>query len=326
MNRRRLLGITLALAAATTLAPYCAYAQSQYPTRPIRVVVPFSPGGVVDTIARLWAQQAGPMLGTLVVDNRGGAGGIIGAGEVARAQPDGYTLLIGNTSTQVLNPAVMARPPYEPKDFATIDIIAISATSIIVHPSLPVRSLRELIRYAKANPGKLSYGSAGAGTITHLAGEMFKQRAGNLEIVHVPYKGVGLATTDLVSGYVPMLVANVTGHLLSLNETGKIRILAVNVPQRLKGAPNIPTAIPTVPNMIATLFTGVFAPAGTPKPVIDQVSQATRKALADAGFQKLLLDSGIEPVVDSSPEKAQRFIDEEHDRLMPVIQATGFKK
>lgn len=324
MNQRLSLAIAVASLTAAALAPSGAFAQ--YPTRPIRVVIPFPPGGVVDTVGRMWVQRVSPSIGTMVADNRPGAGGVIGAGEVARAQPDGYTLLIGNTSTQVLNPAVMTRPPYGAKDFATIDIIAISATSIIVHPSLPVRSLRELIRYAKENPGKLSYGSAGAGTITHLAGEMFKQRAGNLQIVHVPYKGVGLATTDLVSGYVPMLVANVTGQLLSLNETGKIRILAVNVPQRLKGAPNIPTAIPTVPNMIATLFTGVFAPAGTPQTVIDQVSQATRKALADASFQKLLLDSGIEPVLDSSPEKAQRFIDQEHDRLMPVIKATGFKK
>jgi tripartite-type tricarboxylate transporter receptor subunit TctC len=325
MNQRAFLAIALASFTAAALAPGEAFAQ--YPTRPIRVVVPFPPGGVVDTVGRMWVQRVSPSLGAMVADNRPGAGGVIGAGEVARAQPDGHTLLIGNTSTQVLNPAIMARPPYDPgKDFATVDIIAISATSIIVHPSLPVRSLGELVRYAKANPGKLSYASAGAGTITHLAGEMFKQRAGNLQIVHVPYKGVGLATTDLVSGYVPMLVANVTGQLLSLHETGKIRILAVNVPARLKGAPNIPTASPTVPNMVATLFTGVFAPAGTPKPIIDRVSQATRKALADKSFQKLLLDSGIEPVLDSSPEKAQRFIDEERGRLMPVIEATGFKK
>jgi tripartite-type tricarboxylate transporter receptor subunit TctC len=291
------------------------------------VVVPFPPGGVVDTIGRLWAQKVGPLLGTIVVDNRGGAGGVIGAGEVARAQPDGYTLLIGNTSTQILNPAVMRRPPYDPvKDFVTVDMIAISVTSIMVHPSLPARNLKQLIGYAKANPGKLSYGSAGAGTLTHLAGEMFKQRAGGLQIVHVPYRGVGLAIADLVSGYIPMMTPNVTGQLLALHKAGKIRILSVNAPARLKAAPEIPATIEILPNMIAQLFSGVFAPAGTPKPIVDQVSQATRKALADEAFQQKLIQSGFEPVRDSSPEKAQRFIDHERERFMPVIKATGFKK
>ncbi|HXV10544.1 MAG TPA: tripartite tricarboxylate transporter substrate-binding protein [Burkholderiales bacterium] len=327
MNRRKILGITLALAATTALAPYCAYAQSQYPTRPIRVVVPFAPGGVVDTIARLWAQQAGPMFGTLVVDNRGGAGGVIGSGEVARSQPDGYTLLIGNTSTQIINPAVMRQPPYDPaKDFVTVDIIAISVTSIMVHPSLPVKNLKDLIAYAKANPGKLSYASAGAGTLTHLAGEMFKQRAGGLDIVHVPYRGVGLAVSDFVSGYVPMMTPNVTGQLLALYRDGKIRILSVNGPTRLKAAPEIPTTIEFLPNMIAQLFTGIFAPAGTPGAVVDRVSQVTRKALSDKGFQQKLIRSGFEPVLDSSPAKAQGFVDQERAELMPLIKATGFKK
>jgi tripartite-type tricarboxylate transporter receptor subunit TctC len=327
MNRRKLLAVTLAGAAAAALAPFYAYAQSEYPTRPIRVVVPFPPGGVVDTIARLWAQQAGPLLGTLVVDNRGGAGGVIGAGEVVRSQPDGYTLLVGNTSTQIINPAVMRRPPYDPaKDFVTIDIIAISVTSIMVHPSLPVRNLKELIAYAKANPGKLSYASAGAGTLTHLAGEMFKQRAGGLKIVHVPYRGVGLAVSDLVSGYVPMMTPNVTAQLLALHRAGKIRILSVNAPAPLEAAPEIPITSMVVPNMVAQLFTGVFAPAGTPRAVVDRVSQATRKALANKGFQQKLISSGFEPVLDSSPEKAQRFVDVERAQLMPLIKATGFKK
>ena len=327
MNRRKLLACTLVWTAATALAPFCAYAQSQYPTRPVRVVVPFSPGGVVDTIARLWAQQAGPMLGSIVVDNRGGAGGVIGAGEVARSQPDGYTLLIGNTSTQIINPAVMKQPPYDPgKDFVTIDIIAISVTSIMVHPSLPVKNLKELIAYAKANPGKLSYASAGAGTLTNLAGEMFKQRAGGLDIVHVPYRGVGLAVADLVSGYVPMMTPNVTGQLLALYRDGKIRILSVNAAAPLEAAPEIPITSTVVPNMVAQLFTGIFAPAGTPRAVVDRVSQVTRKALSDKGFQQKLIRSGFEPVLDSSPQKAQRFVDEEREQLMPLIKATGFKK
>ncbi|MBI4193964.1 MAG: tripartite tricarboxylate transporter substrate binding protein [Betaproteobacteria bacterium] len=327
MNRGESLIFGLALAAAAcALAPLGAYAQSQYPTRPIRLVVPFPPGGVMDTIGRFWAEQVGPSLGTIIVDNRGGAGGVIGAGEVARARPDGYTILIGNTSTQVLNPAVMRRPPYDPvKEFVTVDMIALSATSIMVHPSMPVRNLKELISYARANPGKLSYGSAGAGTVTNLAGEMFKQRAGGLDIVHVPYKGVGLATADLVGGYIPMMTPNVTAQLLSLHRSGKVRILAVNAPTRLKAAPNIPAAVEILPDMVAQLFSGIFAPAGTPKAIVDRLSQVTRKALADEGFQKTLIQSGFEPVLDSSPEKAQRFVDQEHDRLLPLIKATGFK-
>jgi tripartite-type tricarboxylate transporter receptor subunit TctC len=327
MYQRLLLAFTLTWVAAAALAPFGAYAQSQYPSRPIRVIVPFSPGGVVDTIARLWAQKVVPLLGTIVVDNRGGAGGVIGAGEVARTRPDGYTLLVGNSSTQIINPVVMRTPPYDPvKDFVTIDILAISATSIMVHPSLPVRDLKQLIAYAKANPDKLSYGSAGAGTLTHLAGEMFKQRAGGLQIVHVPYRGAGPAVTDLVSGYIPMMTPNVTGQLLGMYKAGRIRILSVNAPARLKAAPEIPATGEILPNMIAQLFTGLFAPAGTPKPIVDRVSQATRKALADESFQQKLILSGFEPVLDSSPEKAQRFVDQEREQLLPLIKATGFKK
>jgi len=326
MNRRKLLSFARAAVAAAALSPLGAIAQAQYPARPIRLVVPFAPGGVVDTIGRLWAQRVGPSLGTIVVDNRGGAGGVIGAGEVAHAQPDGYTLLLGNTSTQVLNPAAMSRPPYDPvKDFITVDMIAISATSIIVHPSLPARNLKALIAYARSNAGTLSYGSAGAGTVTHLAGEMFKQRGGSLDIVHVPYKGAGPGITDLVSGYIPMMTPNVTAQLLSLHQAGKVRILAVNAPQRLKAAPDIPTAVETLPDMIALVFSGVFVPAGTPKAIVDRISQVTRQALADAGFQNTLVQSGFEPVLDSSPEKAQRFVDQEHARLVPVIKASGFK-
>ncbi|MBI3043966.1 MAG: tripartite tricarboxylate transporter substrate binding protein [Betaproteobacteria bacterium] len=324
MNRRKLLAY--ALTAAAALSPLGAHAQAQYPARPIRLVVPFPPGGVMDIVARLWSGKVGPSLGTIVVDNRAGAGGTVGAGEVARSQPDGYAILVGNTSTQVLNPAVMSRPPYNPvRDFVTIDIVAITATSIMIHPSLPARNLKELIAYARANKGRLSYGSAGAGTITHLAGEMFKQRAGGLEILHVPYKGVGLAVNDLVSGYIPMMTPNVNAQLLNLHEAGKVRILSVNAPARLKAAPAIPATIEFLPDMIAQLFIGLFVPAGTPPSVVERISQVSRRALADESFQKTLIKSGFEPVLDSSPEKAQRFVNQEHDRLMPVIKATGFK-
>jgi tripartite-type tricarboxylate transporter receptor subunit TctC len=316
------LSTTLAIAATAALAAPCAvHAQSKYPSQPIRIVVPFSPGGVVDTIARLWAKQVGPSLGTIVVDNRGGAGGTIGAGEVARATPDGYTILVGNTSTQILNPITMKEVSYDPvKDFVTVDLLAISATSIIVHPSLPARSLKELIQYAKANPGKLSYGSAGTGTLTNLSGEMLKQRAGGLDIVHVPYKGAGPGIADLLSGYVPMMTPNITSRLLSLHKAGKVRILAINAPEPLKAAPDIPLSKDTLPNMVAELFTGLFAPAGTPQAVVDRLSAVTRQALADKNFQEILYNSGFEPVLDSSPAKAQRHVDEERQRFLPLLK------
>jgi tripartite-type tricarboxylate transporter receptor subunit TctC len=327
MNRRQLLALGLATVAASALSPLGAYAQGQYPTRPIRLVVPFAPGGVVDAIGRLWADNVRSSLGTVVVDNRGGAGGTIGSSEVVRSAPDGYTLLLGNTSTKIINPTVMAKPPYDPaKDFVTVDMVAISVTSIIVHPSTQVTSLKQLINYARKNPGKLSYGSAGAGTLTHLAGEMFKKLAGNLDILHVPYKGAGPGIIDLASGYIPMMTPNITAQVLSLHRNKRVRILSVSGPRRLKAAPEIPTSSETVPNMVAQLFSGLFAPAGTPREIVDRISQATRKSLADPRFQKVLIESGFEPVLDSSPEKAQAFLGQERERLLPLIESVLKKK
>src|SRR5215468_5160225 len=189
MNRRDLLASTVASLAATALAPRATRA---YPDRPIKLVVPFSPGGATDVAGRLWAQMMKPVLGTVVTENRGGGGGVIGATEVARAQPDGHTFLFGNTSTQVLIPAIMPHPPYDPlKDFVGIYILCNTPTSIVVHASVPAHDLAELIAYAKANPGKLSYGSAGAGTLTNLAGELFKQLIGAPDIVHIQGLGTG---------------------------------------------------------------------------------------------------------------------------------------
>src|SRR5882672_1574884 len=217
MNRRELLASALAWGALTRAAS----AQAKYPQRPIRLVVPFAPGGVVDVVARQWAERVKPALGTIVVENQGGGGGTIATGEAAHAQPDGHTILFGNTSTMVLNPAIMARVPYDPvKDFAPIGIVAISASGIMVHPSVPATTLAEFLPYAKANASKLSYGSAGSGTMTNLAGELFKQLIGAPEIVHVPYRGAGPGIVDLVSGQVPMMTVNVTGQLLDLHRSG----------------------------------------------------------------------------------------------------------
>jgi tripartite-type tricarboxylate transporter receptor subunit TctC len=246
---------------------------------------------------------------------------------VARAQPDGHTILLGSTSTMVLNPMTMPKVPYDPvKDFTPIGILAVSTTSIVVHASVPVKNLKELIAYAKANPGKLTYGSAGAGTMSNLSGELFKQLAGLTDVVHVPYRGAGPGITDLVSGHIPMMTPNITGQVLELHRAGKIRILAINGPERLSVAPDIPTAIEEgVPNMIGLLFLGLFVPAATPKAIVDQIGDATRKLMADSAFQKVLTDAGLEGISDSNSEKAKRFMEEELVRWEPVVAAAGMK-
>jgi tripartite-type tricarboxylate transporter receptor subunit TctC len=327
MNRRDVLSFGCAAFAATALAPLCGSAQGRYPERPIKLMVAFSAGGVNDMVARQWADRVKGLLGTVVVENQGGGSGTIATGEVARAQADGYTILLGSTSTMVLNPMTMAKVPYLPaKDFVPIAIIAVSATSIVVHAAVPVNTISELISYAKSNPGKLSYGSAGTGTMSNLSGELFKQITGLNDLVHIPYKGAGPGITDLVSGHIPMMTPNVTAQLLEFHRARKMRIVAVNAAQRLGAAPEIPTAIEQgVPGMIGLLFLGLFAPAATPKPVVDRIAEATRSAMADLDYQKVLLASGLEPIVDSNSETARRFMDEEIARWGPVVKASGFK-
>jgi tripartite-type tricarboxylate transporter receptor subunit TctC len=327
MNRRDVLSLGLTPLAASALAPLTAFAQGKYPERPIKLMVAFSAGGVNDVVARQWAERVKTVLGSVYVENQGGGSGTIATGEAARAQGDGYTIALGSTSTMVLNPMTMAKVPYDAaKDFVPIAIIAVSTTSIVVHESVPVKTLPELIAYAKANPGKLVYGSAGTGTMSNLSGELFKQLTGLADLVHIPYKGAGPGITDLVSGHIPMMTPNVTGQVLEFHHTGKIRILAVNGAQRLGAAPDIPTAIEQgLPNMIGLLFLGLFAPAATPRPIIDRIAEATHTAMADPEFQKVLMASGLEAVPDSNSEKAKRFIDEEIARWGPVVKASGFK-
>jgi tripartite-type tricarboxylate transporter receptor subunit TctC len=323
MNRREMVALGLASLSTTALSP--ALAQSRYPDRAIRLVVPFSAGGVVDAVARQWAERVKPHLGSIVIENQGGAGGTTATGEVARAQPDGYTALLANTSVMVLNPAIMPKVPYDPvKDFAPVSILAISASGIMIHPSVPAKTLKEFIAYAKANANKLSYGSAGAGTMTQLAGELFKQMIGAPEITHVPYRGAGPSIADLVSGQIPMATINLTGQTVELHRTGKIRILAVTSPERLKGVPEIPTAIEEgMPGMVAQLFMGLFLPARTPRAIVDQVYEATQKTMNDPAMQKALIDQGLEPITNSSPEKVRAFIEEEVARWTPVVKAAG---
>ena len=323
INRRDAIKYGLATLASAAL-PLPAFA---YPDKPIRLIVPFSPGGATDVVGRLWADKMKPKFGTVVAENKGGGGGVIGATEVARSAPDGHTFLFGNTSTQVLIPAIADNPPYDPaKDFQAVYIMAISPTSIVVHESVPAKTLKELIDYAKANPAKLSYGSAGAGTMTNLAGELFKQLIGVPSITHIPYKGSAPGVADLAAGHIPMMTQNVGGPLLQFNRAGKIRILAVAAKKRLQAAPDIPTAIEAgLPDMVAANFNGLFAPANVPKTIIDQIANETRAAMADPQVQDQMIKSGFEPVLDSGPEAAQREVLSELARWVPIIKATGFK-
>jgi tripartite-type tricarboxylate transporter receptor subunit TctC len=311
------------MAVAAAFAP--ARAQSDYPSRPIKIIVPFAAGGVVDAIGRLWADKMKPLLETIVVENQGGASGSIGAAEVARATPDGYTLLLGNTSTQILNPAIMPRPLYDPaKDFTTVSILANSAIAIGVNPSIPAKDLSELVAHIKANPGRMTYGSAGAGTFTNLAGEMFKQRAGTPDLTHVPYRGGGPVLADVVSGHIPMMMINITSHVIELHNTGKIRLVAVLTPKRLSVLPDVGAAAETYPDLIAALFIGLFAPVATPKPIVERIAHANRHAIASEDLKSKFAASGFEPILDT-PEEAHRFVQSEHARIIPLVQKLGFK-
>ena len=323
MKRRNFIKYGLASAAATTL-PIPAFG---YPDRPIKLVVPFSAGGVNDIVGRQWAERVKGPLGTVYVENVPGGGGTIGVMEVKRAEPDGHTVLFGSASTMVLNEMTRKTLPYDPKkDFVPIAIFCVSTSSIVVNASVPVKNVKELIAYVKANAGKLSYGSAGTGTMSHLSGELFKQITGLKDIVHIPYKGAGPGIADIVSGHIPMMTPNVSGQILTLHKSGKIRILAVNAPKRLKAAPEIPTAIEEgVPNMVGQLFLGIYARAGTPDAAVEKIAAATQKALAEPQFEKALIDSGFEPVSYIGAEAGRRYMAEEYARWKPVVDAIGLK-
>ncbi len=319
MKKRAFLGLALA-------APWIwAVAQSRYPDRPIRLVVPFAPGGDGDIIGRLWAKYAAPHFGgTVVVENKAGAGGAIGAGEVARARADGYTLLLGTTTTQIINPAASEKAPYDAlKDFVLVGMVSINPTCIIVNPNVPAQSLKDLVGLVKANPGKYAYGSAGPGTITNLTGELFKLQAGKLDMQHVPYKGGGPAMQDLIAGHIPVITPILSSAVLAQHRAGRARILSVNGDARLKAAPDIPTSVEAgIPDMRVQVFNAVFAPAATPREALQALRDATLKVRAEAGFLQDLEKAGAQPFSQPSEEK---FLRDEVARWTQVIKAIGFK-
>jgi tripartite-type tricarboxylate transporter receptor subunit TctC len=325
LPRRKFLQLTASLAALPTM-PGTAWAQA-YPTRPIRLVVPFPPGGAFDFVGRPWADRMKPLVGTVVIENIGGGGSSLGAAAVARASPDGYTMLLGGTQTHVNEALLKSRPLYDAvKDLDPIAGVAANALCIAVHPSVPAQNLKELIAYAKANPGKLSYGHSGVGSIQHLAGELFKSLAGTLDIVQVPYRGTGPLITDLVGGQIPMGTPGVTGQVIEFHRSGKMRVLAVTSPARLNAAPELPTAAELgFLGMTVMGSIGLLAPAGTPIGIIEQIAQATRTIVADSAFRRMLIDAGIEPTLDSSPERFRQSLAADVALWTPVVKALALK-
>jgi tripartite-type tricarboxylate transporter receptor subunit TctC len=298
-----------------------------YPTRPIRLVVPFPPGGAFDFIGRPWADKMKSLLGTTVVENIGGGGSSLGAAAVVRAVPDGYTLLLGGTQTHVNEALLKNRPLYDPvKDLEPVTGVAAYFFAIIVNPAVPAQTLKELIAYAKANPGKLSYGHAGVGTTQHLSGELFKSLTGTPEIVPVPYRGTGPVIADVVAGQIPMGLPGLTVQVLEFQRAGKLRVLAVTSPMRLPAAPDLPTAAEQgLPGLTAIGSIGLLAPAGTPRPIADQISQATRTALADQAFRQMLSEAAMEPIADQSPETFRKMLADDIAQWAPVVKTLGLK-
>jgi tripartite-type tricarboxylate transporter receptor subunit TctC len=324
-TRRRFLYLAAGVAA---LAAVSRMARAQtYPTRPIRLVIPFPPGGAFDAVGRPLADKMKSLLGTVVIENIGGGGASLGAAAVARARPDGYTILLGGTQTHVNEALLKSRPLYDPvKDLDPIAGVAANVLCIAVHPAVPVQTLKELIAYAKANPGKLSYGHSGVGSIQHLAGELFKSLAGLPEIVQVPYRGTGPVITDLAGGQIPIGMPGVTAQVIEFHRSGKMRVLAVTSPTRLVAAPELPTAAELgFPGMTVTGSIGLLAPAGTPIGIIEQIAQASRTAVAEPAYKQMLIDAGIEPTLDSNPEKFRGSLAADVALWTPVVKALGLK-
>jgi tripartite-type tricarboxylate transporter receptor subunit TctC len=321
----RFAGLTFVLLVALVPAPAAAQAQGSYPNRVIRLIVPFPAGGATDVFARQYAAKISTLLGQqVIVDNKTGASGTIGSAEAARAEPNGYTALFATASVFALYNLMSKKPQFDTlKDFEPIAEVGASPVIFAVHPSVP-GNLKAVLAYAKANPGKLQYGSPGTGTYLHLAMEMLKHEAGDVDITHIPYRGGAPAIADLVAGQVPLLVDAVSTSLQQ-HRAGRMRILAVASPKRSSLAPDIPTVDEALGSkgFSAALWNAVAVPAGTPVEVIDKLHTATAAAMADRSFTDQLLEMGIEPTIGATPQSTREFIAKERERWKPVVEATG---
>lgn len=323
--RRRLLA-SVALAAVTAVSlPMAASAQGAYPSKPIRLVVPFTPGGVTDTSGRLVAEQLSRRLGQqVVVDNRPGASGNIGTQAVAAAEPDGYTLVLAFDGTMVINPHVFAKVPFDTlRDFAPVGKIGDAALILVAHPGVAAKSVKDVIALSKTQAGGLSYGTSGTGGTPHIAGELLKQRSG-ANLVHVPYKGGGQALTDVLGGNIPLVYTAVAGAFQHV-KSGKLHAVAVSSGQRVKSLPDVPTFIESgVPEFEVNSWVGILAPAKTPKAVLDKLNTELNAVLSDPEVREKLAALGI----SATPGSGEQFGDEmkrDLGRYGQVVRSAGIK-
>jgi len=313
-----------AIVALVAFVPAPAGAQP-FPARPAKLVVPFPPGGPLDVVGRGIAQKLSETWSQgVVVENKPGAGGNIGADFVAKATPDGYTVVMGALSTHAVNPNLYAQMPYDAKkDFAPITLVAITPNVLVVNPALPVHSVKELIAYAKAHPGKLSFGSGSTGSAGHLAGELLKVDAG-LDMVHIPYKGAAPATQALLAGDTQLMFDNLANAMVQV-KAGKLRALAVTTSQRSKLAPDLPTmAEAGVPGFDISTWFGLMAPAGTPPEVIARWNADVTRILNTPEMRERLIAQGAEAAPDT-PAEFTRFIADELARYARIVKASGAK-
>jgi tripartite-type tricarboxylate transporter receptor subunit TctC len=325
--RRHLVAAALLTAVLPGLSLFCVPASAQtYPTRAIRLIVPYTAGGSSDFVARTVAQRMSEGLGqTVAVDNRPGVAGIPGTEIVARSAPDGYTIGLIGMTTHAANPALYKKLPYDAmKDFAPIGNAIVSPLVLSVPPSLPADNVQELIAYAKANPGKLNFGSAGVGNTLHLAGELFKSRAG-IDIVHVPYKGAAAAVLDLIAGRIQIMIDVVQTPLAHI-QSGKLKALGTTGTQRVALLPNVPTiAEQGLPGFQFTTWIGLAAPAGTPAAIVDRLHAELGKALAMPEVKEAFAKQGMEVAPSASPEAYGRHMRSEQERIGNLIRTAGIQ-
>lgn len=316
-------GIGLAtLVAPRAFAP-SALAQAAYPSRNIRMIVPYPAGGTTDFLGRLVADQLKTGFGaTVIVENKPGAGTTLGADQVAKSEPDGYTLLMATSTTLAINKTLYKKLPYDPvKDFAPIALVAAVPFALIANPQIPARTLAEFIAYAKSKPG-LAYGSAGNGTPQHLGAEMLKTAAG-IDIRHVPYRGSVPAMLDVIAGHIPFMVVDLQPALQQIRE-GKLTVLGVTTPKRVAAAPDIPTlAEGGLKGFELVAWQGVVAPAATPRPIVDSLAAQIAKLLGDGATRDKLLTIAIEPLTGSTPDSFAAYIRTEVDRWAAIVRDSG---